>query len=147
MKARKFHPKVRLREIIGEKGGRRIGDVLAEAERVVESLRDRTIEIVDSKIEQLRTIASGEGDIDACYRLSNEIFSESALVKFDEVSRVAHSLCDLLSSATFETFPRAAILVHVDAMRALRAPAMASDRAMRQAVLKELTKLTARARS
>jgi hypothetical protein len=62
-----------------------------------------------------------------------------------ELSAVALNLCQLLATRDgTRAFPAQAIAVHVDAMRALRAPTASASKAARAAVLAELQRLSAR---
>ena len=143
---RKFHPEVRLKQLLQEAGGVTAHTALERAEGNLDAIREQSLSAVDAKIEALsamaRTAQQPGPDI---YKLANEIFAEAGAFGLVELSAAAHSLCSLMAAAESRSAPRAAVQVHVDAMRALRSPGVAGDKAARGAVLAGLRGLAARA--
>lgn len=143
---RRFYPEVRLKRLLSGVGGIRTQDALDDAERGLEGIRGHCLDAIDAKIEQIMHLAKSgaPGSVRECYTLSNEVFAEAGAFQLDELSAAAHSLCSLTSDPDSDNIPIKAIIVHVDAMRALRTPALADNRDLRRAVLAELRGLVAR---
>lgn len=143
---RKFHPEVRLKRLLSEAGGIRAADALTAADVGVESMRDRCMQGIDAKIEKIALLVQNweRHAASQTYALANEIFSEAGMFGLKELSEAGLSLCELLGAHDAALIPEKAVRVHVDAMRALRSPAVAAEQAMRQAVLGELRKLSQR---
>lgn len=141
---RKFYPKVRLRQMFGVADGVRVGDAIERANLALEDIRDKCIAAIDDKVERAALLADSSAPEDRAtlFDLSNEIFSEAGTFGLNELSAVAHSLCRLLGAN--ETAPKAAVCVHTDSLRALRRPAIAGNKMLRAAVLKELEALGSR---
>lgn len=143
---RSFVPEVRLKRLLGAGGGIRAEEALAGAERQLEEIRSACLAGIDAKIELVSALSADDAPAahERCYVTSNEIFAEAGVFGLTELSAVAHSLCSLLSAADRNKVPKAAIKVHVDAMRVLRTPSVAQHQQMRQAVLSELQALARR---
>lgn len=137
---RRFYPEVRLKQVLAEPGGISVAQAVERANRGIESVRESCLSAVDDKLTSITTLSRSEdakagADI---YRYANEIYAEAGVFGLTELSQAAHSLCQLMSSAEEDRLPREAVLVHIDAMRALRRPDVAGDQAARMAVLKGL---------
>lgn len=143
-RARFFHPDVRLKRMLKEPGGIRVTDALDRADAAIESIRDVCLLAIDKKIAAISNLDRGEGAIDQRYVISNEIFAEAGVLGLAELSDVAHNLCELLSADNHAVVSERAVRVHVDAMRALRTPAVSGSRELRRAVLSELHRLATR---
>jgi hypothetical protein len=143
---RKFHPEVRLKKLLAEQGGVTAKVALERATENVESVRDVSMRAIDEKIETLTQLSNSDDPerMKKLYRVANEIFAESGTFGLAELSVAAHSLCSLLSTAEGARATPQAVAVHVSAMRALRKPEMAGDKAARGAVLAGLRGLTAK---
>ncbi len=143
---RKFTPDVRLKQVLNEPGGMTVSSALGRASDNMDSIRDACLTAVDAKIDTLMAFArSQDSDRHAkLYRTANEIFGESGAFGLAELSLAAHSLCSLLAAAEQTRVPDQAIVVHIDAMRALRRPEVAGDKTARGAVLAGLRGLTAK---
>lgn len=143
---RKFEPEVRLKKIMDEPGGVSAEQALQRAKAGLESIREDCLGATDAKVAQLLGLAT-EGALGASekmYRLSNEIFAEAGAFGLGELSAVAHSLCSLIAANEGGQLPRAAAMVHIEAMRALRRPELAGDKAARMAVLQGLRGLVSK---
>ncbi|ANP46773.1 hypothetical protein [Candidatus Viadribacter manganicus] len=143
-RARFFYPEVRLKRLLKEPGGLRVVDALDRADAAIDAIRDDCLLAIDGKIAAISSAAKREGHPDARYTLSNEIYAEAGALGLAELSDVAHNLCELLSLERKEDVSEQAVRVHVDAMRALRSPAVSANGTLRRAVLAELHRLAAR---
>ena len=107
---RKFHPEVRLKQLLQEAGGVTAHTALERAEGNLDAIREQSLSAVDAKIEALsamaRTAQQPGPDI---YKLANEIFAEAGAFGLVELSAAAHSLCSLMAAAESRSAPRAAI--------------------------------------
>lgn len=144
-RARFFFPDVRLKRLLAEPGGMRVKDALERADEAIENVRDHCLVAIDDKIATIGAYEEGAPEQSSrCYVLSNEIYAEAGLLGLAELSDVAHNLCEVLSLGTQGGVSKRAVRVHVDAMRALRSPAVSSNHQLRAAVVAELHHLTAR---
>jgi hypothetical protein len=143
---RKFQPEVRLKKLLSESGGVSATEAIERATAGLDSIREQCLVATDGKIDGLMALASSSDParIDKMYRTSNEIFAEAGAFGLVELSAAAHSLCGLLGAREAGPPPQAAIVVHIEAMRALRKPELAGDLAARVAVLTGLRGLAAR---
>lgn len=141
---RKYRPDVRLRSLLNRPGGVSIEQALSEAARGIETLRVQCIGAVDAKIEEIAAAALDDTYcVPAVYALADEIFVLAGTFGLSDVSRAAYSLCALLSSDEGAR-KAAAVHVHVDALRALRNPVVASDSLAAAKVLDGLANVTKR---
>jgi len=145
---RRFRPENRLAKLIAAPGGVSIADALQQASVELEAVRDSCMTALDEKLNVLTALNAAavtrERD-EQMYLLSNEIFGEGGAFGLEELSAVAHSLCTMLDANADRLPTRPAIIrVHIEAMRALRHPDMAGDKAARAAVLAGLRGLTSR---
>lgn len=132
--------------MLAEAGGMTAGQAIDRANDGLESIREDCLAAVDGKLSQLSTLlaANGEGRGIAMYKCANEVFAEAGVFGLAELSAAAHSLCSLLANVDEAKLPRAAIQVHIDAMRALRRPDVAGNTEARAAVLSGLRGLAKR---
>lgn len=137
---RKFEPEVRLKKILNEPGGVTAEQAIQRAKAGLESIRADCLDATDKKIALLVELAASDepGSGETMYRAANEVFAEAGAFGLGELSAVAHSLCGLIAANDGVKPPRAAVMVHVEAMRALRKPELAGDKAARMAVLQGL---------
>lgn len=143
-RVRKYRPDVRLQSLLKRPGGLTVEEALANAERRLESLRGQCTDAVDAKIEVIAGLAVADGyDVAAIYALADEIFALAGTFGMSHVSRAAYSLCALLSSDEGAR-KSAAIRVHVEALRALRNPEVASDAPAAARVLEGLVAVSKR---
>lgn len=143
---RKFYPEVRLKRLVAEPGGRRMGDAIKSAQDRVEEIRVPTIEGVEQKTVEIDRLAkSGEsGWSDACYTLANEIFAEAGVFDLHGLSKAAYMLCAYISSVAPEEVRADAVIVHADAMRALRTKVIADNPVASKAILAGLDDIAAK---
>lgn len=142
-RVRFFRPDVRLKRLMKEHGGIRVGDALNRADAAIENMRDECLVAIDAKIAAIAAFKGQAAEMDARYVLSNEIYAEAGVLGLAELSDVAHNLCELLSFEGHATLSEQAVGVHVDAMRALRSPAVSASSKLRRVVLEELHRLAA----
>lgn len=143
---RRFQPEVRLKKLLAEPGGITAAQALERAGQGLDDIRAASLTAIDEKLERLAALAgSDQSDrVALMYKCANEVFAESGAFGLIELSAAAHSLCSLLSAADAAHPPTAAVLVHIDAMRALRRPDVSGDKAARAAVLSGLRGLAKR---
>lgn len=121
----------------------RIGDALDRADVAIDSIRDDCLLAIDAKIAAIAAFKPAGSDVDLRYVFANEIYAEAGVLGLAELSDVAHNLCELLSIEGHATVSEQAVGVHVDAMRALRSPAVSASSKLRRVVLAELHRLAA----
>lgn len=136
---KKFYPKVRLRELMAAPGGVKVSEALSHAQANLDQARGGYLEAIDAQIAE---ISAPDIDPGLLYQLSNELFGAAGLLELDELSAVARSLCVLLTEAAAPS--REAVQVHINTMRALRMPALESDKAAREAILDGLSAVVAK---
>jgi hypothetical protein len=140
-----FFPEVRLKRLLAEPGGVSASEALNRAEEAIESVRASCLVAIDAKIAAIATYVEGSPELTRrCYVLANEIYAEAGALGLSELSNVSHNLCELLSLGATSGVPRPTVMVHADAMRALRSPAISANQQLRAAVVAELHHLTAR---
>lgn len=143
---RKFHPEVRLKKLLAEPGGVTIGQAITSATEKLEDIREHCLAGIDQKVAQLASLSLTRSDdnLETTYWVANEVFAEAGALGLSQLSAAAHSLCSLLAVSDQTQVPQSAIIVHTDALRALRNPSVADDKAACDAVLAGLRGLTAR---
>ncbi len=138
-----FRPENRLAKLLARPGGMTVATVLERAIEGIETLRAGTMTAIDLKIEEMvRECASSQPNrFDVIRQLAAELFGDAGAFGLGELSLAAKSLHDLVDTPGAKPSARV-IMVHLDAMRALRRPAVSGTPASRQAVLKALTQLS-----
>ena len=123
---RKFKPENRLASTLEDRNGLLMTQAVQRAASNVESLRDEHLVLLDGKIDQLCAIAAAAAvsqsaeDAAQVYRLAREILADAGVFNLTPISRVAHSLCDLMAAGARNPHQWAGVKVHSDAMIALR---------------------------
>ena len=136
---KKFHPRVRLRELMAAPGGISVADALSKARANLDRARSGYLEAIDAQIAEL----SAPGlDRSLMYQFSNELFGAAGLLELDELSGVARSLCVLLTEAVAPSAE--AVHVHINSMRALRLPALEGDKGACEVILAGLDAVVAK---
>lgn len=143
MITRRFRPSYSITRKMRAPGGMTLAAALERAEQALEDVRASCVTAIDAKIDRLVHLAGAGAIGDEMYDLAGEVFSEAGTFGLKEVSAAAHSLCELLSSDAGAK-ARAAVNVHVDALRALRHPDVCDDDERRVAVLRGLQAVAAR---
>jgi hypothetical protein len=123
---RKFKPENKLAGTLEDRNGVLMTQAVQRAAGNVESLRDEHLVLLDGKIDQLCSLAAAavasqsEDDAAQVYRLAREILADAGVFNLAPISRVAHSLCDLMAAGARNPHQWAGVKVHSDAMIALR---------------------------
>lgn len=143
---RKFEPEVRLKKLLSDPGGMTAEQALKRAKDGMDSIRGACLEATDAKIAEMQTLTDegAPGRTDKIYRLANEVFAESGAYGLGELSIAAHSLCSLLAAHESSEAPKAAVMVHLEAMRMLRREDGSLDKAARAALLQGLRSVVAK---
>ncbi|HWA01644.1 MAG TPA: hypothetical protein VG841_15155 [Caulobacterales bacterium] len=144
-KVRVFTPENRLARFFEDPNGLLCAHALQRATANLSAARPSLLAALDLKLEALTAQAalplSSEGKT-LIYRLAEDLISDAGAVGLEDLSRAAHSLCDLLAGDERGANFSAALHVHVAALVALRTPASAADRPRRVAVLAGLVRLS-----
>jgi hypothetical protein len=146
----KFIPwKSRLSKIIKQPGGTTVRGALKDAKRNLEQIRRECIAEIDVKLGLIQkalgpTDARPEdAELDALYRLSNDIVGMAGVFDMAELGEAAFSLCELLDRLkTADQWDRPAVEVHLSALTLLRRATPGAPE--NQDVLNGLRKLAAR---
>ena len=122
-------------------GGMTAEQALASASIALEAVRDQTMAAVDEKLDRMSAWLKSPHDEEfdsAVHRLSNDVMNEGGAFGLTELANAAHSLCVFLDSGIRTPSRLKIIGVHLDAMRALRQPAVSGDASARAAVQRGL---------
>lgn len=122
-------------------GGISAKQALASASIELEAVRDQTMAAVDEKLDRMSAWLKAPHDEEfdsAVHRLSNDVMNEGGAFGLTELANAAHSLCVFLDSGIRTPSRLKIIGVHLDAMRALRQPAVSGDASARAAVQRGL---------
>lgn len=130
-----FQPERRLRSALRRPGGLTADEAIARAKERLRTIRESSIEALDEKIETLGGQVASGSSIDELYFGASEIYGIAGSFGLKHVTLAAESLCDLLSDEEMEEDASqppsrpmiAAIGVHIDAFKALRALEGVSD--------------------
>lgn len=123
MTVRKFRPENRLAKTLEDPNGLLFGHAIGRAEANIERVRSTYMPALETKLDTLpiQAAASREaGETAKLYTLVREIFSDAGVLRLADLSRAAHSLCELLASGRSGEPLWAGVCVHVDALSALR---------------------------
>lgn len=127
--------------MLGAPGGMTAEQALASASIELEAVRDQTMAAVDEKLDRMSAWLKSPHDEEfdsAVHRLSNDVMNEGGAFGLTELANAAHSLCVFLDSGIRTPSRLKIIGVHLDAMRALRQPAVSGDASARAAVQRGL---------
>jgi hypothetical protein len=146
---RKFLPENRLAKVLDSPNGILFGHAIKKATENLESVRETHMTALDGKIGQLgQIVASGaaHGGEAEVYRLAREIRADAAMFGVKDVTRAAHSLCELMASNRPASQLWQGVAVHVHAISALRQPAEGASEARRSMLegLEKISRSTAR---
>lgn len=122
-------------------GGMTAEQALASDSIELEAVRDQTMAAVDEKLDRMSAWLKSPHDEEfdsAVHRLSNDVMNEGGAFGLTELANAAHSLCVFLDSGIRTPSRLKIIGVHLDAMRALRQPAVSGDASARAAVQRGL---------
>src|SRR5690242_11145684 len=117
-------PENRLAKTLEDPNGLLFGHALKKAASNLDSVRDTHIGALGGKLDLLGRLSASNGanesDIAEVYRLAREIRADAAMFGLKEISRAAHSLCELMVSNRPARQLWEGIAVHVHAITALR---------------------------
>jgi hypothetical protein len=124
--ARKFMPENRLAKVVDDSNGVLFSHALQKAAQSIEGLRPAHLAALEKKLDELNLrAAAAAGSRDPAeaaelYRLAREILNDAGAFKLKDISRAAHSLCELMASAQNRKQFWAGVAIHIDAINALR---------------------------
>jgi hypothetical protein len=125
-RARKFIPENKLAAALAAPNGLLVTQAIEKAARNVEALRPEHLAALEIKLDALAKLAESAAatrtDEDAAqlYRLAREILADSAVFGLKQISRAAHSLCELMAAGSRHRHQWTGISVHTEAISALR---------------------------
>jgi hypothetical protein len=125
-RVRKFLPENKLARVMDDPNGLMFGHAVQRAAANIEGVRDLHLAALEKKLDALglqAAAAAGSRDpehVAELYRIAREIFSDAGGLRLSDISRAAHSLCELLAVAQTRKQLWAGIAVHVDAIAVLR---------------------------
>ncbi len=140
-----FTPDNRLARFFDDPNGVLYAHALQRATANLGAARSSLLTAVDMKLGALieHAAAPPTAETEAMlYRLASDLIADAGAAGLNELSRAAHSLCDLLTSVSRGANFVAALQVHVSALVALRQPASAQAQVQRAAILTGLVRLS-----
>ena len=118
-----------LDSMIRTPGGKRVGDILAQAAANLELIREPCLDDVDEQLNALEQLAAEGGALpdDAIkldmYRRANDIHAVAGVFGLKDMSDAAFCLCELIDRLRDKaTWFKPAIDVHLSSLRLLRQP-------------------------
>lgn len=145
MSVRKFMPENRLAKALEDPNGLLFRHALEKAGANLESVRDSHVAMLDVKVQQLAALAAGSArrpeDAAELYRIAREIRADAGMFKLADVSRAAHSLCELMASERPGEYVWGGAVVHAQAITALRQP-LKGSRQSRENMLQGLERIS-----
>lgn len=147
-KVQKFMPENKLAKTIADPSGMLVTQAIAKASANIEQVRDVHIAALEEKLEQLSEIAATAmkthtaEDAAQLYRLAREVLADAGIFGLKNISRAAHSLCELMSAGDRHRFQWAGVTVHVEAIAALRKQGRAAGGPDVDAMLAGLEKIS-----
>lgn len=141
--ARFFFPKSRLAKLLARPGGMSVGTILQRSQASIESMRASAMNAIDAEIEDIAVLLAGRrvDRFQVVRQRAAELFGIAGAMGLRELSLAAESLYELVDPAGATPSLRA-VSVHLDALRALRKPAVCDAPGAREAVLAALFQLT-----
>jgi hypothetical protein len=142
-----FRKENRLAKKLRAPGGITVDEALKRADQRLETVREKSLVALDSKIDAIARVAANRNIDDAvdAAACAGEVFSLAGTFQLHELSQAAGSLHNLLLyGPQGEATPWDAILVHVNALRTLRRPELSGDLAARTAVVQGLRRVSER---
>lgn len=141
--ARQLHPENRLAKLLANPGGLRVATALEQAASGAEELRGQTLAAIDETLDEIARLLSSRaaGTYASVRQLAGELFGDAGAFGLIEIASAAKSLHELLEYHAIRP-PATALAVHLDALRALRRPAVSNAPEARRAVLDALGELS-----
>jgi hypothetical protein len=137
-KVRKFKPTNPLAKAIGDPNGILVAHALQQASSNLAKVRDAHMAALDGKLSALRVAVGAESRDEELYRLARELLADAGALDLSHLSRAALSLCDLLVSNASSDKLKKGVVVHLEALTALRAAKEDEDLPRREAILQGL---------
>ncbi|HZW14713.1 MAG TPA: chemotaxis protein CheE [Brevundimonas sp.] len=140
----------RLAKLIDSAGGVTVGVALTRARENIAALRDRGVEEIACRLEELSAVRPPSDPeeitrtLQQVYRSANHLIDAAAPFGFEELCAVAISLCDVVDRVGDDASPDWRIIdVHIQSLRLLNGlPADAAEE--RRQVLDHLSRMVAR---
>jgi hypothetical protein len=119
-------PENKLAKTITDPAGMLVKQAVQNASANIEAVRDEHIAALEVKLDDLTTCAAkaietqGSDDAAQIYRLAREILADAGIFGLKNISRAAHSLCELMAAGDRHRHQWAGVAVHVEAISMLR---------------------------
>lgn len=119
-------PENKLAKTITDPAGMLVKQAVQNASANIEAVRDEHIAALDVKMDALASAAvtamqtQGSDDAAQVYRLAREILADAGIFGLKNISRAAHSLCELMAAGDRHRHQWAGVAVHVEAISILR---------------------------
>lgn len=145
---RKFLPENKLSKTITDPRGMLVTQAVQKAAQNLENVRDVYVAALDEKLDRLieaASIASQSQKADDAanlYKLAREVLGDSGIFGLRNISRVAHSLCELMAAGDRHRYQWAGVAVHVEAINILRRKGKAAGGPEIDAMLAGLEKIS-----
>ncbi len=122
------NPVNRLGELIRKPGGILVADALHAAQQNLKSVEAECLLAMDEKLAEIAALVSQcrsdptDEDLHTLYGLGNDVLEVAGVFELNPLSEAAFSLCDLIDRfKTHQRFSYPALVVHLQALQALRA--------------------------
>lgn len=145
---RKFLPENKLAKTVTDPKGMLLGHALQKASQNLDKVRDAHIAALDGKLDELVQAATTAmqshtaEDAANLYRLAREVLGDAGIFGLKNISRAAHSLCELMAAGDRHKHQWAGVAVHVEAITVLRRGGQAAGGAGIDAMLAGLEKIS-----
>lgn len=116
----------RLAKVVSMPGGKRLSDAVDDANANLLTIKEPCLEALDAAIARIRDLAAtakpDTAVLEEIYQRSNEVLGLGGMFRLPDLSKAAYSLCELIDSRPAgQGVGQAALAVHVDSLRMLRA--------------------------
>lgn len=123
---RKFQPENKLAKTITDPKGMLLGHAVQKAGQNLEKVRDAHMDALDAKLDELAETAATASqthspeDAARVYQLAREVLGDAGIFGLKNISRAAHSLCELMAAGDRHRHQWAGVGVHIEAIAVLR---------------------------
>ena len=123
---RKFLPENKLAKTLEDRNGLLMTQAVQRAANNIEAVRDEHLAALDGKLDELCTVAASASmshsatEAAQVYRLAREVLADAGIFGLKHMSRVAHSLCELMAAGDRHRHQWTGVAVHIEAIQALR---------------------------
>lgn len=121
------NPVNRLAALIRKPGGISVAEALQAAQDNLKSVESECLNAMDEKLAQIADLVArckdspSEKDLQTLYGLGNDVLEVAGVFDMTPLSEAAFSLCDLIDRfKTYGRFSYPALMVHLQALQALR---------------------------